>query len=107
MELNYFLDFGEYLRKNLSWHKSHRKMQLHCRFHFSKYNGDFNPLLGLLHMKVGKIQLFKNSSRDALHNLNRASDILKITHGEDHNLYRNELVPLLIQAASECEPDSD
>ncbi|XP_055307325.1 histone-lysine N-methyltransferase SMYD3 isoform X1 [Sitodiplosis mosellana] len=74
---------------------------------FRKYNGDFNPLLGLLHMKVGKIQLFTNNSKEALHNLNKASDIIKITHGEDHNLYRNELVPLLIQAACESEPNSD
>lgn len=58
-------------------------------------------MLGLLHMKVGKIQLFKNYPKDALHNLNKASDILKVTHGEEHNLYRNELVPLLIQAAQE------
>lgn len=75
--------------------------------HNSKYNGDFNPLLGLLHMKVGKIQLFINQPKEALHNLNKASDIIKITHGEDHNLYRNELVPLLIQAACESEPDSN
>lgn len=57
-------------------------------------------------MKVGKIQLFKNNPKEALHNLNRASDIVKITHGEDHNLYRNELVPLLIQAANESDPDN-
>lgn len=68
-----------------------------------KYNGDLNPVLGLLHMKVGKIQLFKNKPKEALHNLNKASDILKKTHGEEHNLYRNELVPLLIQAASESD----
>lgn len=54
-------------------------------------------------MKVGKIQLFKNNPKDALHNLNRASDILKITHGKEHNLYQNELLPLLIQAASESD----
>lgn len=71
----------------------------------SKYNGDLNPLLGLLHMKVGKIQLFNNNPKEALHNLNLASDILKITHGEEHNLYKVELVPLLIQAASECDVD--
>lgn len=74
-------------------------------FVHSKYNGDMNPLLGLLHMKVGKLQLFKNLPKEALHNLNCASDILKITHGEESNLYRKELVPLLIQAASESEPD--
>lgn len=56
-------------------------------------------------MKVGKLQLYKSFPKEALHNLNLASDILKITHGEDHNLYRNELVPLLIQAANESGPD--
>lgn len=58
-------------------------------------------------MKVGKIQLFKNQPKEALHNLNRASDILKVTHGEEHNLYRRELVPMLIQAASECEQQNN
>lgn len=54
-------------------------------------------------MKIGKIQLFKNNPKEALHNLNKASDILKVTHGEEHDLYRKELVPLLIQAACESE----
>lgn len=58
-------------------------------------------------MKVGKIQLFKRQSKEALMHLNRASDILKVTHGEEHNLYRRELVPLLIQAAEECEQESN
>lgn len=75
---------------------------------YRKYGGDFNPLLGLLHMKVGKIQLFNGCSKEALHNLNKASDVLKVTHGEENNLYRSELVPLLIQAAAEssdCDDD--
>lgn len=52
-------------------------------------------------MKMGKIQLFKGRSKEALHSLNKASDIIKVTHGDDHKLYRQELVPLLIQAAAE------
>lgn len=52
-------------------------------------------------MKVGKLLLFKNQSKEALHHLNKASDIIKITHGEDHKLYKTELVPLLIQAAED------
>lgn len=70
-----------------------------------EYNGDFNPMLGLLHMKVGKIQLLKNYPKEALRNLNKASNILKVTHGEDNNLYKIELVPLLIQA--DCESNND
>lgn len=54
-------------------------------------------------MKVGKIQLFKGDAVEALHNLNNASDVLKVTHGVDSKLYREELVPLLIQAAEECD----
>lgn len=56
-------------------------------------------------MKVGKIQLFKNQCKEALHHLNKASDIIKVTHGEDNKLYRQELVPLLIQAAAELPED--
>lgn len=80
-----------------------RTMHSFCR----KYNGESNPLLGLLHMKVGKIQLFNGDSKEALHNLNKASDILKVTHGEDDDLYKKELMPLLIQAAAECDHDVD
>lgn len=58
-------------------------------------------------MKVGKIQLFQGDAKEALHNLNKASDILKVTHGEDSKLYKEELVPLLIQAAEECGVFSD
>lgn len=58
-------------------------------------------------MKVGKIQLFKGYSKEALHNLNKASDILKVTHGEEDNLYKSELVPMLIQAGAECGSDDD
>lgn len=54
-------------------------------------------------MKVGKIQLLKQQSKEALHSLNKASDILRVTHGEDTKLYREELVPMLIQAAAEAE----
>lgn len=58
-------------------------------------------------MKVGKIQLFQNQPKEALHNLNKASDIIKVTHGEEHNLYKTELVPLLIQAAEEWNDEDD
>lgn len=54
-------------------------------------------------MKVGKIQLLKQQSKEALQSLNKASDILRVTHGEDTKLYREELVPMLIQAAAEAE----
>lgn len=58
-------------------------------------------------MKVGKMQLFNGDSKEALQNLNMASDILKVTHGEEDNLYKKELLPLLIQAAAECDCNGD
>lgn len=110
------LEFGQELLPGFRFvcqtpmpHKNVIESNFHFLFsiHNRKYNGDFNPLVGLLHMKMGKIQLFKGQPKQALHNLNRASDILKVTHGEEHYLYRKELVPLLIQAADECAEAND
>lgn len=103
------MSFGLFTARQIGRHHFAEIILSHyCAINFRrKYNGDFNPLLGLLHMKVGKIQLFKGCSKEALHNLNKASDILKVTHGEEDNLYKSELVPLLIQAAAECDCDDD
>lgn len=49
-------------------------------------------------MKIGKIQLFNGQPKDALQSLNRASDIIMITHGRESSLYRQSLIPLLIEA---------
>ncbi|GAB0092961.1 histone-lysine N-methyltransferase SMYD3 [Sergentomyia squamirostris] len=67
---------------------------------FRKYNGDFNPLLGLLYMKLGKIELLLNQVREAQEHLLEASNILRITHGESHSLYKTQLIPLLMQASN-------
>lgn len=67
---------------------------------FRKYNGDLSALLGLLYMKIGKIQLLQDRLKDALQNLKEAEQILKITHSQEHSLYRTQLIPLLMQASS-------
>ncbi|XP_055547017.1 histone-lysine N-methyltransferase SMYD3 [Wyeomyia smithii] len=68
---------------------------------FKKYNGPFHPLYGLLLLKIGKIQLFVKQVEQALKNINESEKIIRVTHGEQHDLYKKQLVPLLCQAADE------
>lgn len=65
---------------------------------FRKYYGEWNPLLGLLYMKIGKIQANEGLNKEALHNLNEARKIIETTHGTEHSLYKYELIPLLLQS---------
>lgn len=68
---------------------------------FKKYNGPFHPLHGLLLLKIGKIQLYVKQVEKALKNINESEKIIRVTHGEQHDLYKKQLVPLLCQAADE------
>ncbi|XP_068628682.1 histone-lysine N-methyltransferase SMYD3 [Battus philenor] len=68
---------------------------------FRFYYGDRHPLLGLLHLKYGKILLYKMDLHKALEQLKLSEKILKITHGERHPLYKDQLLPLLSQAMLE------
>ncbi|XP_017470648.1 PREDICTED: histone-lysine N-methyltransferase SMYD3 isoform X1 [Rhagoletis zephyria] len=68
---------------------------------FRKYLGDWHPLLGLLYLKIGKIQLYENYLPEAVNSLKEAQKILQVTHGRDHSLLREQLSPLLTQAVAE------
>ncbi|KAM8720971.1 hypothetical protein ACLKA7_006932 [Drosophila subpalustris] len=68
---------------------------------FAKYHGEWNPLLGLLHLKLGKIQLYERSYKQAVHHLQEAQRILNVTHGRDHRLLLEQLRPLMLQARHE------
>ncbi|XP_028174963.1 histone-lysine N-methyltransferase SMYD3 [Ostrinia furnacalis] len=68
---------------------------------FRFYYGDRHPLLGLLHLKYGKILLYQMDLDKALSQFKLSEKILKITHGDKHPLYREELLPLLRQAMVE------
>lgn len=68
----------------------------------SKYYGDWNPLLGLLYLKLAKIQLHECWLKEAIQNFQEARKILEITHGRDHSLILNQLKPLMLQAMAEC-----
>lgn len=68
---------------------------------FTKYCGKQNPLLGLIYMKLGKILLHRDQQKEALHNLIKARDIIKISHGQEHSLYQTHLIPLLMDASTD------
>ncbi|CAB0009619.1 unnamed protein product [Nesidiocoris tenuis] len=65
---------------------------------FEKYYGTHHPILGLHYLKFGKILMFKDACDKALDALEKAQTILRVTHGEDHPLYRTVLSSLLLQA---------
>lgn len=68
---------------------------------YRKYYGTTHPLLGILYLKLGKLSLFLNCVQEALDWLVKGQNILKVTHGERHPLYRNDLLPLMAQAREE------
>ncbi|XP_058059609.1 histone-lysine N-methyltransferase SMYD3 [Anopheles bellator] len=63
----------------------------------------YNPLFGLLLLSVGKIELNFGTVQAALKSLHEAEKILRVTHGEQHDLYKRSLVPLLCEAAQAYE----
>ncbi|XP_014214307.1 histone-lysine N-methyltransferase SMYD3 [Copidosoma floridanum] len=67
------------------------------------YYGEFHPLTGILYLMLGKIQLHLEKAKPALEMLNKAEKIIKITHGDNHSLFRDNLRPLLCQAMMESQ----
>ncbi|XP_048006438.1 histone-lysine N-methyltransferase SMYD3 isoform X5 [Leguminivora glycinivorella] len=68
---------------------------------FRFYYGERHPLLGILHLKYGKILLYQMDMPKALEHFKSAEKILKITHGDKHPLYREQLMPIMRQAMLE------
>uniref|UniRef100_A0A182PMG0 MYND-type domain-containing protein n=1 Tax=Anopheles epiroticus TaxID=199890 RepID=A0A182PMG0_9DIPT len=66
---------------------------------FRQYYSPYHPMLGLTYLKVGKLQLYQCQFAEALHNLQQAGKIVRVTHGEQDDLYKRVLVPLLCDAA--------
>ncbi|KAJ9601497.1 hypothetical protein L9F63_000336 [Diploptera punctata] len=60
-----------------------------------------HPLLGIHYLKLGKISLYLNKPAYALEMLKNAEKVIKITHGENHSLYKNQLMTLMHQCQSE------
>ncbi|XP_068910338.1 histone-lysine N-methyltransferase SMYD3 isoform X2 [Tenebrio molitor] len=64
---------------------------------FHKYYGQMHPITGLLHLKLGKILVFEEKDAFAFDHLTKAYQILKITHGVNSTIFKEELIPLLQQ----------
>lgn len=64
---------------------------------FRVYYGESNPLFGLLYLKMGKLLLYLEDDAQALDYLQKAREILKITHGTSSTIFK-QLMPLLQQA---------
>lgn len=64
-------------------------------FFCSKYHGERNPLVGILLLKMGKLSNFLEQLDAAEDYLRDAERILKVTHGEASQVYKEVLVPLL------------
>jgi hypothetical protein len=56
-----------------------------------------HPITGLLHLKLGKILVFEEKDAFAFDHLTKAYQILKITHGVNSTIFKEELIPLLQQ----------
>ncbi|EFN77865.1 SET and MYND domain-containing protein 3 [Harpegnathos saltator] len=71
------------------------------------YYGEVHPLIGLLYLTMGKIQLHLRKLKQALEILKKASAVLTITHGDKHPIMREELRPLLYQAIIETTSNNN
>uniref|UniRef100_A0A1B6M851 MYND-type domain-containing protein n=2 Tax=Graphocephala atropunctata TaxID=36148 RepID=A0A1B6M851_9HEMI len=65
---------------------------------YRRYYGEMHPLTGILQLKMAKICLFLERVEEARPLLRGAQDILAVTHGRDHTLYTDHLLPLIAQA---------
>ncbi|XP_053675028.1 histone-lysine N-methyltransferase SMYD3 [Anopheles nili] len=66
---------------------------------FRKYYSPFHPHIALTLLKIGKLQLYQCYFAEALKHLQQAAKILRVTHGEQDDLYKRVLVPMLCDAS--------
>ncbi|XP_059481102.1 histone-lysine N-methyltransferase SMYD3 [Neocloeon triangulifer] len=66
---------------------------------YHHYYGPTHPLVGILYLKLAKIQNLTGSS-EAFENAKKAESIITITHGRNSSLYREQLLPLMHQLRS-------
>lgn len=57
-------------------------------YFYRKYYGFYHPLVGLLNMKLLKLTLLKNDLNEARQYFEEANEIILVTHGKTHSLYR-------------------
>jgi SET and MYND domain-containing protein len=54
-------------------------------------------------MKLGKINLYLKKFSEALGMLKNAEKVIRVTHGEQHLLYQDQLMPLVYQTQAELD----
>lgn len=79
------------------WHQRLR------RFIFRYYTSDYNPLIGIAQLKLGKIYPNLNEFQTAISHLREAGDVLKITHGDQSKVCREFVRPLLAETQQMLE----
>jgi len=62
---------------------------------YEHYYGEMHPQTAIIYMKIGKILLDMGENMPSYSALRNASDILEITHGVEHSVYKNLLAPSL------------
>ncbi|CAL4060302.1 unnamed protein product, partial [Meganyctiphanes norvegica] len=67
----------------------------------SFYYGSEHPTYGASMLRLGKIYVYHGKLKDGLLLIEKAQKILKVSHGPDHTLYKEELLPLMKQTESE------
>lgn len=70
---------------------------------FRFYTSEYNPLIGIDLLKLGKILPHLNEFQAAISRIRDAGDVLKITHGEQSKICREFVKPLLIDAQQMLE----
>jgi len=60
-------------------------------------------LLGIHYMKLGKINLYLKKFSEALSMLKNAEKVIRVTHGERHSLFQDQLLPLVHQTQAELD----
>ncbi|KAJ8940317.1 hypothetical protein NQ318_014391 [Aromia moschata] len=63
------------------------KFEEATKYGLDEFYGKIHPMTGLLHLKLGKLLLYQNDTREALEHLMKAKQVLKITHGVTSSLY--------------------
>ncbi|KAL3280383.1 hypothetical protein HHI36_017870 [Cryptolaemus montrouzieri] len=81
------IDFGKF--------EDAKKFGFHLIEPFHKYYGKFHPLTGLLHLKLGKILSYLEDTNEGRNQVKLAYEILKVTHGVQSEIFREQLMPLL------------
>lgn len=65
---------------------------------FRFYTSEYNPLIGIDLLKLGKILPHVNEFQSAITHIRNAGDVLKVTHGEQSKVVTDFVKPLLIDA---------